>query len=243
MSALAHYLEEEGIATVAISLIRPQTEKTKPPRALWVPFELGRPIGPPSDPAFQKKVIRTALQLLERKDGPSILEDFPEDDPRSIADAAWQAPFVSDCPPEETSAALAERMKEEIRSLGPAHERWMKRHHRTTIGLARVSINECADYVAGWMTGTGVASPWGDVSTPLMLRFCVDDLKAFCLEAAAADAGKPSGKQLRDWFWNDTATGRAIRVLRKVLQASDDERLSQIVSSFMVPAAQIRPGD
>jgi hypothetical protein len=51
VSALGHYLEEEGIPTVAISLIRPQTEKTKPPRALWVPFELGRPFGPPSDAA------------------------------------------------------------------------------------------------------------------------------------------------------------------------------------------------
>jgi hypothetical protein len=48
VSALGHYLEEEGIATVAISLIRPQTENTKPPRALWVPFELGRPFGPPT---------------------------------------------------------------------------------------------------------------------------------------------------------------------------------------------------
>ena len=47
MSALGHYIEEEGIATVAISLIRPQTENTKPPRALWVPFELGRSFGPP----------------------------------------------------------------------------------------------------------------------------------------------------------------------------------------------------
>ena len=243
MSALAHYLEEEGIATVAISLIRPQTEKTKPPRALWVPFELGRPIGPPSDPAFQKKVIRTALQLLEREDGPSILEDFPEDDPRSMADTEWQAPLVSDCSSEETNATLAERMKEEIRSLGPAYERWIARHHRTTVGLARVSIDECAAHIAGWMTGAGATSPWNDVSTPLMLRFCVDDLKAFCLEAAATGPGKPSGEQLRDWFWKSTATGRAIRVLKKVLQASDDQRLSQIVSSFMVPAAQIRPGD
>ena len=65
MSALGHYLEEEGIATAAISLIRPQTERTKPPRALWVPFELGRPFGPPSDPAFQKRVVVSALRLLE----------------------------------------------------------------------------------------------------------------------------------------------------------------------------------
>jgi len=65
VSALGHYLEEEGIPTVAISLIRAQTENTKPPRALWVPFELGRPLGPPSDPAFQKRVILAALRLLE----------------------------------------------------------------------------------------------------------------------------------------------------------------------------------
>ena len=64
MSALGHYLEEEGIATVAIALIRPQAVNTKPPRALWVPFELGRPFGPPSDAAFQKRVLLAALHML-----------------------------------------------------------------------------------------------------------------------------------------------------------------------------------
>ena len=70
MSALGHYLEEEGLATVAISLIRPQTENTKPPRALWVPFELGRPFGPPSAAAFQKRVVLAALRMLEGAEGP-----------------------------------------------------------------------------------------------------------------------------------------------------------------------------
>jgi hypothetical protein len=82
VSALGHYIEEEGIATVAISLIRPQSENTRPPRALWVPFELGRPFGPPSDAAFQKRVILAALRMLEAGGGPVLLEDFPEDDPR-----------------------------------------------------------------------------------------------------------------------------------------------------------------
>jgi len=63
VSALGHYLEEEGIATVVIALIRPQAENTRPPRALWVPFELGRPIGPPGDAAFQKRVILAALGI------------------------------------------------------------------------------------------------------------------------------------------------------------------------------------
>jgi hypothetical protein len=88
VSALGHYIEEEGIATVAIALVRPQAERTRPPRALWVPFELGRPFGPPSDPAFQKGVILAALRLFEADTGPVLLADFPEDDPRETPDRA-----------------------------------------------------------------------------------------------------------------------------------------------------------
>jgi tetratricopeptide (TPR) repeat protein len=58
---------------------------------LWVPFELGRPFGPPSDSAFQTRVVTTALQLLERPSGPVVLEDFSDDDPREQPDPTWQA--------------------------------------------------------------------------------------------------------------------------------------------------------
>ena len=61
MSALGHTIEEEGIATVAIALVRPQAERTRPPRALWVPFELGRPFGPPSDPAWRPPFMPAAV--------------------------------------------------------------------------------------------------------------------------------------------------------------------------------------
>jgi hypothetical protein len=88
VSALGHYLEEEGIATVAVVLIRPQAENTKPPRALWVPFELGRPFGPPNDPAFQKRVIVAALGMLVEDGGPVRIIDFPDDDQRARPDPA-----------------------------------------------------------------------------------------------------------------------------------------------------------
>jgi hypothetical protein len=45
-------LETRGIATVAIASVLPQVEKTRPPRALMVPFMLGRPFGEPNDMAF-----------------------------------------------------------------------------------------------------------------------------------------------------------------------------------------------
>jgi hypothetical protein len=53
-----------------------------PPRALWVSFEMGRPVGVPGDAAFQTRVLLAALKLLEADAGP-LLEDFPEDAPVS----------------------------------------------------------------------------------------------------------------------------------------------------------------
>ncbi len=237
MSALGHYLEEEGIATVAISLIRPQTENTKPPRALWVPFELGRPFGPPSDPPFQRRVIVAALRLLERASGPVIIEDFAEDDPRAQPESGWRQPPV----PASSGGsveALAARLEAEIPLLRSAHESWLARHGRTAIGLSALSMADCGRYVADWVRGKAPPSPRDGFSAPLMLRFAVDDVKAYYLEAGAG-AGRPSSRQLGDWFWNETAAGAAIHTLRTACHASDDERLKLIAGNFMVPAARV----
>ena len=77
MGGLAHYLEDEGIATTQISLIREHTRQIQPPRALWVPFELGQPLGAPDEPELQLRVLRAVLGLLERETGP-VLEDWQE---------------------------------------------------------------------------------------------------------------------------------------------------------------------
>jgi hypothetical protein len=237
VSALGHYLEEEGIATVAISLIRPQTENTKPPRALWVPFELGRPFGPPSDPTFQKRVILAALRLLERESGPIIIEDFPDDDPRATPDPAWHPPFIPVAIATGPADSLASRMEAEGVLLRDAYLRWVAQHGRTTVGLSGLTIGECARYVADWLRGKAPPSPREGFSPPLILRFPVDDLKAYCLEAGAA---KPANRHLGDWLWKETATGAAIQALREALQASADERLKLIAGNFMVPTARVR---
>jgi hypothetical protein len=241
VGALGHYLEEEGVATVGISLIRPQTENTKPPRALWVPFELGRPFGPPSDPGFQRRVLLAALRLLEREGGPVIIEDFPDDDPRAQPDPAWQPP-VSPTAAAKDASALAEGLEDGISRLADAHRRWVEHNHRTTVGLSRLTISEAAHYVAEWVRGKPPPSPREGYSAPLLMRFAVDDLKAFCLEAAAAGTVRPSSRQLGDWFWNDSAVGAALHVLREGCLASEDERVKLIAGNFIVPAARVRTG-
>jgi hypothetical protein len=191
VSALGHYLEEEGIATVAVVLIQPQAENTKPPRALWVPFELGRPFGPPNDPA-------------------------------------WQPPFTLAAVASGSAESHASRLEAEILLLQDAHRHWMEQHGRSTVGLSGFAIGDCARYVADWLRGKAPPSPRDGFSAPLILRFAVDDLKAYALEAASSGSAKPSSFQLTD--------------LRKLLQAHENERLRLIISNFVVPAARVRAG-
>ena len=239
MSALGHYLEEEGIATVAIALIRPQAENTRPPRALWVPFELGRPIGPPSDPAFQKRVILTALGLLAAPRQPSLIIDFPDDDPREAPDPQWRAPLEAGALPSERGA-LAEALLGELRELAPLYAASCTARERSTVGLSGLPPAACGDYVAAWLRLERPESPVADMSPGLALRFAIDDLKAFALEAAIA-RGKPSSKQLGDWLWNDTALGAGLRMVRADCLAGDDERL-KTVAAFFVPALRLTGG-
>jgi hypothetical protein len=240
VSALAHYLEEDDIACVAIALIRPQAENTRPPRALWVPFELGRPIGPPSDAAFQKRVILAALGFLEAKEHASLIVDFPDDDPREAPDPKWRPPVSSAAAP-EGPAEIAEAVEAELRALAPAYAASCTARERSTIGLSGLPPAACGEYLAAWLRGERPASPVADMSSALALRFAIDDLKAFALEAALPAGSKPSSKQLGDWLWNDTALGAALQVLRHKCLAGDDERL-KAVAAFFVPALRVPAG-
>ena len=65
-------LEYSGITTVSISLLREITEKIRPPRALFVPFPLGYPLGEANNAALQTRIMRAALELLPRTDIPVL---------------------------------------------------------------------------------------------------------------------------------------------------------------------------
>ena len=79
------------------------------------------------------------------------------------------------------------------------------------------------------------------MSPALALRFAIDDLKTFALEAALSSGTKPSSQQLGDWLWNDTALSAGLQVLRRQCLAGDDERL-KTVAAFFVPALRVQPG-
>ena len=68
-------IEYAGITTVSLSLLREITEKIQPPRALYVPFPLGYPLGEPNNIELQTRVMQAAFGLLSRNDVP-VLETF-----------------------------------------------------------------------------------------------------------------------------------------------------------------------
>lgn len=72
-------LERRGVSTVVIQLLRDVAQKVRPPRALFVPFPHGYPLGEPNNPKLQHEVIKVALRLLEdTRLTPPVLLDFEQ---------------------------------------------------------------------------------------------------------------------------------------------------------------------
>lgn len=72
---LAAAIERENIATVSLSLLREVTSVIRPPRALFVPYKMGYPLGEANNPELQTSIIAAGLKLLARTDVP-IIEEF-----------------------------------------------------------------------------------------------------------------------------------------------------------------------
>jgi len=237
VSALGHYLEDEGIPTVAISLIRLHSEKIRGPRALWVPFELGRPFGAPQDPLFQSRVLTTALGLLESAAGPVVLEDFAEQAPGASDDPAWRPHLGAGAALPRTPPS-PDALRSEVSALAASYREQQSATGRTTVGVSGLTIEACVETLAAALAGAPPPHPQAALPAVQVLRFAVDDLKAYYLEALAAGAGTPSSAQMQNWFW-DTATGRAIVALRAALLTSEDKRSQAIGRGSLVPRAQL----
>ena len=225
MSALAHWLEEGGIATTLIALFRLHAEKVRPPRALWVPFELGRPLGAPNDAPFQRKVLAAALQLLDSADSPGVIVDYGEDDPDRLADPNWRCPVPSG----------ADCLAAEVAAVRPHYDRAVARFTRTTVGLAEVSIESAAEFLAAYALDEGAQRPRTGMAPASLMRFCADDVKAFYLEAAGSGAGTPSGRQMTDWFWTQTIAGQTIKAIMSGSAASADKQRQALGAKSIVP--------
>ncbi len=241
MGAVAHYLEARGVPTTSISLVRENTVLIRPPRALWVPFPLGRPFGAPHAPDFQRRVLRAALALVEREDGPVVLADFPDDAPAETVgedDGAAICPVSFPPAPETTASGQGRRVLEEMRLLGPWYDLAHQRNGRTSVGVAGMDPTAAARFLDDLAT-TGTATPPPGRDLAAAIYFAAQDLRDWHLEAVAArPGGPPSARALAEWFWGETAAGALLLALHPVCLASPDARVRHVGTSQLIPRAE-----
>ena len=209
--ALAHVLEQNGLATVQLSSVRGHTERIKPPRALYCEFPFGRPLGKPNDPAFQRSVIMTAFGLLERPAGP-VLEDYPE----SVVDAT-ETPLACALPPAFNDATAS--VVDEARALRSAYERQLKRTGRTSVGITG-DVETIPALLEAFLKIADGALP-EDSGLPSDPHRCALDVRAYYEEAALALADHvPQARATESWFFQQTEAGKLLRAAQARMVAS-----------------------
>lgn len=75
MGLAAREIEGAGIPTISISIVREITEKTPPPRALYLRFPFGHALGEAGNREQQLAILHLAFKLLFEADRPGTIRD------------------------------------------------------------------------------------------------------------------------------------------------------------------------
>ena len=242
MGGLSHYLEDEGIATTQISLIKEHTEKIKPPRALWVTFPLGRPLGIPNQPEFQRDVLTMALNMLKESVGP-VLADYPHD-----ADTGDTEPTMPACPVDFSSRSedltsmelLLQQFESEFNSLHTWYTIAREKKGRTTSGVSELRFDEMIKLYSDFITGNQQGLERYEENLADILRLAAEDLKSCYFEALSSQPGQPTdATTLANWFWKDTVAAAGINEVRKKCLDYGTKEMTIAGKLLLIPRSQM----
>ncbi|MEM9464744.1 MAG: hypothetical protein AAGA90_05205 [Actinomycetota bacterium] len=213
MSALAHVIEQAGIATVVLASTLSVAERMAPPRALWADFPLGRPLGHPQDADFQHDVLARAFALLDETAGP-VLVHHPE------VIESDETPLSCSIPP--AFDADASPAAQEIRGIRNAYDRAVEALGATGVGRS-ISADEIEGAVAVLQSIVDGA-PWKDAGIPGKNTISlVHDIRTYYEEAATqlVDGPPPAGRAAEAWFYETTETGKVVMAARNAIKDAD----------------------
>ena len=226
MCVLARAIEEAGLPTAAVALIKEHAERVKPPRALFVPFPFGFALGNPNDSAFQHKVLGALLGLFESESSPALAE-FPEDAEAPVR--LLQASGARD----GADAPVTREPADEITAVRGYYERWVAENGgRTMVGLCGVPQRRwrgLMKFLEAYSGGSDEEYEEKPADMPLarFIRVAADDIKAFYMEARMCQRPGERDNDLQRWFWAETAAGAMLAKVAERLAASDDELVSR----------------
>ena len=183
-------------------------EKMRTPRALYVDFPLGWPVGQPLDADFQHRVLQAAFALLARPGGP-VLEDFPErieSQPGEPLSCPMPARFNPDLHP----------AVDEAQELRNAYDRAVKKNGRTSVGrvITADQIPEALEKFVRIAEG----EPWDQQGLGLIMMV-VHDIRAYYEELAFEIADGPiAAYGAERWFFDETEAGKVLISARRSMR-------------------------
>lgn len=185
---------------------------------MWVTFPLGRPLGTPNNPAFQRDVLKHALSLLEYPSGP-VLEDYPHDAVDTDVETvplACPINFTTRLDTPTNKEKLLQSLQAEISVMQTWYDIACEKNCRSTAGISGLAPKEIARLYFDFIADDIDKNELNGKKFPALLRMAAEDLKAFYLEAVSAQPGQPTDAQtLSDWFWGETHAAVVINEVRK----------------------------
>lgn len=193
------------------------------PRALYCDFPLGRPLGRPNDPAFQRAVLDAAFALLDATE-PTIVT-YPE----SILDEV-EAPLACPMPP-RLDPSLP-RAVDEARGLRRAFDRAEAGGLRTAVDVDAVepALRAFQRVVDG--------TPWEQAEIPENPLVAALNIRSYYEQAAAALSDHvPAARAGESWFARETEAGT---LMHEAQQTMKDAGAPFPFWFYLLPASQHR---
>jgi hypothetical protein len=198
-------------------------ERMPVPRALYCDFPLGRPLGRPGDPAFQRGVLVAAFALLDAPE-PTIVT-YPE----TILDEV-EAPLACPMPP-RLDLSLP-RAVDEARGLRRAFDRAAAGGLRTAVDVDAVepTLRGFQRVVDG--------TPWEDCEIPDNPLVAALNLRSYYEQAAAGLSDHvPAARAAESWFARETEAGKLVH---QAQQAMKEAGAPFPFWFYLLPASQHR---
>jgi hypothetical protein len=193
------------------------------PRALYCDFPLGRPLGRPNDPAFQRAVLDAAFALLDATE-PTIVT-YPE----TILDDV-EAPLA--CPMPPRLDPNLPRAVDEARGLRRAFDRAEAGGLRTAVDVDAVepALRAFQRVVDG--------TPWEQAEIPENPLVAALNVRSYYEQAAAALSDHvPAARAGESWFARETEAGE---LMHEAQQTMKDAGAPFPFWFYLLPASQHR---
>ena len=205
-----------------------------PPRALKVPFELGRPLGAPSDAHFQTRVLAHALGLLSAAE--PVVDWFYDDAPDLVetTQREWSCP-VTFAPPESSTL---QTLLNEVATLKPWFDRGRARRGHSATGTSALEIEAVCELLTQFEAGeTPEIEDASAISVGDRFKLAAEDLKMYYAEAVMEQPNPGSARQIQQWFWQQTQAGALLLRLSQGLAKHENKVIASHAAFTLVPVA------